>query len=58
VALELAQDRRDGKARERRAAARVEAVDRLQQTQRGHLDQVVERLTAAVIAAGKLARER
>ena len=37
---------------------RVEAVDRLQQTERGDLDQVVERLAAALIAARELARER
>ena len=58
VALELAEDGRDGEARERGLAARVEAVDRLQQPERGDLDQVVERLAAALVAAGELARER
>ena len=58
VALELAQDRRDGEAREGRLARRIEAVDRLQQPERGDLDQVVERLAAALVAAGELARER
>ena len=37
---------------------RVEAVDRLQQPERGDLDQVVERLAAALVAAGELAGER
>src|SRR4051794_20420110 len=58
VALELAQDGRDGEARERRLAARVEAVDRLQQAEARDLDEIVERLTAALVAARELAGER
>ena len=58
VTLELAEDGRDGEARERGLAARVEAVDRLQQAERRDLDEVVERLAAALVAARELARER
>ena len=58
VALELAEDRRDGERGERGLARRVEAVDRLEQPERGDLDQVVERLAAALVAARELARER
>ena len=57
VALELAEDRRDRERRERGLARRVEAVDRLEQPERGDLDQVVELLPAALVAAGELARE-
>ena len=38
VALELAEDRRDGERRERRLARGVEAVDRLEQAERRDLD--------------------
>ena len=58
VALELAEDRRHGERRERRLARRVEAVDRLEQAERGDLDQVVELLPAALVAAGELPRQR
>ena len=58
VALELAEDRRDGERRERGLARGVEAVDRLQQAERGDLDQVVELLAAALVAARELARQR
>ena len=58
VALELAEDGRDGEARERDGAARVEAVDRLDQAQRRDLDEVLQRLPGAGIAACELARER
>jgi hypothetical protein len=57
VALELAEDGRDGEAREGGLARRVEAVDRLQQAQRGDLDEVVERLAAALVAPRELASE-
>ena len=43
---------------ERRLAGRVEAVDGLQQAERGDLDEVVELLAAALVAARQLARER
>jgi hypothetical protein len=58
VTLELAKDRRHGERRERGRAGRLEAVDRLQQAERGDLDEVVERLAAALVAARELARER
>ena len=58
VALELAQDRRHGERGERGLALRVEAVDRLQQAERGDLHEVVERLAAALVAPGELAGER
>ena len=58
VALELAEDRRHGVARERDLARGVEAVDRLDQAERGDLDEVVERLVGALVAAGELAGER
>src|SRR5262249_38905956 len=58
VALELTEDRRDREARERGLAARVEAVDRLQQAERGDLLEVVELLAAPLVAARELARER
>ena len=58
VALDLAEDRRHRERRERRLAGRVEAVDRLQQPERRDLDQVVELLAAALVAAGELARQR
>ena len=49
-----------GTANEEKALGRsgLEAVDRLQQPERGDLDQVVERLAAALVAPGELARER
>src|SRR4051812_31361899 len=58
VALELAQDGGDGETRERRLATWVKAVDRLQQAEAGDLDQVVQRLSPALVAAGELAGER
>src|SRR3990170_2373692 len=58
MALELAEDGRDGEARERRLARGIEAVERLQQAERGDLDQVVERLAAALVAPGEVARQR
>ena len=58
VALDLAEDRGNRERRERRLARRVEAVDRLEQAERGDLDEVVERLPAALVAAGELARQR
>ena len=49
-----------GTANEENAVSRsrVEAVDRLQQAERRDLHEVVERLAAALVAAGELARER
>ena len=58
VALELAEDRRDGERRERRLALGVEAIDRLEQPERRDLDQVVELLAAALVAPCELACER
>jgi hypothetical protein len=58
VALELAEDRRDGEGRERRLTRRIEAVDRLQEPERGDLDEIVEVLATALIATGELAGER
>src|SRR3954470_24287900 len=58
MTLELAEDGRDRERRERCLSCGVEALDRLQQSQRGDLDQVVERLSGALVAAGELPRER
>ena len=53
IALDLADDRRRRVRREFDAALEIEAVDRLEQTDRSDLDQIVERLAAI----GKLDRE-
>jgi hypothetical protein len=58
VALQLADDRRDGECRELAAALGVEAVDRAEQSDARDLDEVVERLGAAVVAPGEAAGER
>src|ERR671915_1675737 len=58
VALELAEDRRHRERGERRGAVRLEAVDGLEQAERGDLDEVVERLAAALVAAREVARQR
>ena len=58
VALDLAQDRRHRIAREGDLALEVEAVDRLDQTEAGDLEEVVEGLLGALVAARELARER
>ena len=50
VALELAEHRRHGVGGERGLARGVEAVDRLDQPERGDLDEVVERLVGAPVA--------
>jgi hypothetical protein len=50
VALELAEDRRDGEGGEGGAARGVEAVDRLDQPDARDLDQVVVGLGAARVA--------
>ena len=49
-----------GTANDENAVSRVgvEAVDRLQQAERGDLDEVVELLAAALVAPRELARER
>ena len=54
VTLQLADDGGGGVGRELDAEARVEAVDRFQQTERRHLDQVVEGLTPVGEAAGQV----
>ena len=53
VAFDLAHDRRGRVGRELDAARGVEAIDRLDQTERSDLDQVLERLAAV----GELDRE-
>ena len=58
VALELAEDRRDGVAREGDVALGVEAVDRLDQAERRDLDEVLQRLLGALVATRELAGER
>src|SRR3954447_5908741 len=58
VALELADDRRDRVRGELAAALRVEALDGAQQADARDLDEVVERLRAAAVAAGEAAGER
>ena len=58
VALELAEHRRHRVGGERRLARGVEAVDRLDQPERRDLDQIVERLVGAPVAARHPARER
>src|SRR4051794_16444566 len=57
VALDLAEDGRDRVARERDVAAEVEAVDRLDEPEARDLEEVVEGLLRALVAAGELARE-
>src|SRR5262249_55882025 len=57
VALDLADDGRDGIRPEEDAALQVEAVDRLDQADRRDLDEVVELLAAAGVAARDRARE-
>src|SRR5205085_11889921 len=49
-----AHDRRGGVRRELEASLGVEAVDRLEQADRRHLDEVVERLAAAAEAPGQV----
>ena len=58
VALDLAEDRRHGVAGERDLAVEVEAVDRLDEAERRDLEEVVERLLGALVAARELAGER
>src|SRR5947208_4871913 len=58
MALELAQDRRDGVAGEGDVAIGVEAVDRLDEPERRDLEEVLERLLGALVAARELARQR
>src|SRR5207249_10366145 len=54
VALELARDGGGGVGREFDLAVRVESVDRLDQADGGHLDQVVHRLPASGEPAGQV----
>src|SRR6202035_4274302 len=58
VAAHLAEDRRHGERRERVAPARVVAVKRLQEPERGDLEQVLERLRGTSVAAREAACER
>jgi len=58
VALELTEDRRYRKRRERGPAVGVVAVHRLDQAEAGHLQQIIERLMGAAVAARQLARQR
>ena len=57
VAPDLAQDGRHGVAGERDVAAEVEAIDRLDEPQASDLEEIVEGLTGALVAAGQGARE-
>src|SRR3954454_4946357 len=56
VAFELAEDGGDGEAGEGVSARGVEALDRLQQSERGHLVQVVE-VGPSAISAGEVTGE-
>ncbi len=58
VAAQLAEDRRDRVGREREPALRVPAVHRLDQADRGDLDEVIERLARSPVAQGERAGER
>jgi hypothetical protein len=58
IALELAQDRRHGERREGGPSVGVVAVDRFDQAETGHLQQIVERLPGAAVAARQLAGQR
>ena len=58
VALQLAEDGRCGVARELRAAAGFEAVDRLDQAEARDLQQVVERLVGVRVAQREIASQR
>jgi hypothetical protein len=58
VALQLAQHGGHRVAGETLAAVRVVAVDRLQQPQAGHLDEILQRLARVAVASGQLACER
>ena len=55
---QLAEDRRHRERRERIAALRVIALERLEQADRGDLQQVVERLGRMAVARREAARER
>ena len=58
MALQLAEDRRRGVARELRPAAGLEAVDRLDQAEARDLKQVVEGLVGVRVAQREIARQR
>src|SRR5262249_53317323 len=58
VASHLAEDRRHGERRERASAPGVEAIDCLEQPERGDLEQVFERLGGTAIAPREAARKR
>jgi hypothetical protein len=57
VALDLAENRRHREARERRAALELVPVDRFDEPDARHLDQVVHRLAGGAVAPRELARE-
>jgi hypothetical protein len=58
VAPDFAQDGRHGVAGERDVAVEVEAIDRLDEPQAGDLEEIVEGLPGALVAARQGARER
>src|SRR6185437_609510 len=58
VALQLTEDRRHGVARKARTVLRLEAVDRLDEADRGNLHEVVERLAGALVAPREPAGKR
>ena len=58
VALDLAEDGRHGVAREGDLALEVEALDGVDEAQAGDLEEVVEGLVGALVAARELAGER
>jgi hypothetical protein len=58
VALDLAGDRGNGEGGEADVALEVEALDRLDEAQRGNLLEVVERLALVGVAACQRAGER
>jgi hypothetical protein len=58
VPAQLAEDRRYRERRERIAALRVKALERLEQADRGDLEQVVVRLGRMPVARREAARER
>ena len=58
VPLELTEDGGDGERGEADAALDVETVDRTQQSHRGDLDEVLDRLLGVAVAVGQPAGER
>src|SRR5262249_37321443 len=58
VSLDLARDRRYREAGELGAALRIEPVDRLDQSDRAHLNEILERLSRSRVTARDRADER